>query len=92
MIELLYFTGKDCGVCYVLKPKLREAIENEFSDRVQFTEIDIEENREMAAQNMVFTLPVVIITYEGKETKRFARAFGVNQVVDYLKSLISQVA
>lgn len=92
MIELLYFTGKDCGVCFVLKPKLKEAIENNFSDQVLFKEIDVAEQREEAAQNMVFTLPVVIIKYEGKEMKRFARAFGVNQVVEYLDRLISQVA
>ncbi|CAG5085030.1 thioredoxin family protein [Parvicella tangerina] len=92
MIELTYYTGKDCGVCQVLKPKLREAVLSTFSGQVDFKEVDVAENREDAAQNRVFTLPVVIIKLDGREVKRFVRAFGVHQVTQYLEGLISPIA
>lgn len=86
MIELLYFTGKGCGVCQVLKPKLLEALEKDFS-KVQIQIVDVEEKPEIAGQHMVFTLPVVIIKLHGKEVTRFARSFSVHRVLEQLRRL-----
>ena len=91
MIKLLYFTGKQCGVCQALKPKLRKMIETDFSQYVSLVDIDVEEEQLLAAQHIVFTLPVLIIQFDDKEVKRFAGAFGLHQVRNYLESLISQV-
>ncbi len=86
MIELLYFTGKSCNVCQALKPKLLEEVCQNFPE-VQIRVVDVEEEREVAGQHMVFTLPVVIINYEGKEAFRFARSFAVYQVLEKLERL-----
>ena len=42
MIELIYFTGKTCGVCKVLKPKLLEAVQENFP-KVNIRVVDVEE-------------------------------------------------
>lgn len=86
MIELLYFTGKTCGVCQVLKPKLLEAVHENFKE-VKIRVVDVEEEPELAGQSMVFTLPVVILKLDDREMSRFARSFSVYQVLEKLKQL-----
>lgn len=88
MIELLYFTGKTCGVCQVLKPKLLEAVRENFPE-VTIRVVDVEEEPELAGQSMVFTLPVVILKFDGREMFRFARSFAVYQVLEKLEQLSS---
>ncbi len=85
-IELLYFTGKTCGVCKVLKPKLLEAVQENFP-KVNLRVVDVEEEIEFTGQSMVFTLPVVILKADDKEMYRFARSFSVYEVLDKLKRL-----
>ncbi|RIV73772.1 thioredoxin family protein [Flagellimonas aequoris] len=85
-IELLYFTSKTCGVCKVLKPKLLEAIQENFP-KVDIRVVDVEEEIEFTGQSMVFTLPVVILKADDKEMYRFARSFSVYEVLDKLKRL-----
>ncbi|MCK0160763.1 thioredoxin family protein [Allomuricauda sp. F6463D] len=86
MTELQFFTGKTCGVCKVLKPKLLEAVEENFPN-VSIRVVDVEEETELAGQSMVFTLPVVIIKVDNREMARFARSFAVYEVMDKLKRL-----
>ncbi len=86
MTELIYFTGKTCGVCKVLKPKLLEAVTENFPD-VNIRVVDVEEEVEFSGQSMVFTLPVVIIKVYDKEMYRFARSFAVYEVLAKLKRL-----
>ena len=87
MIELLFFSGKHCGICQVVKPKLLEAISEKFS-KLPVTVIDAEEQQELAAQHLVFTLPVVLIMYEGKEQHRFIKSFSVGEVMEKLERMI----
>lgn len=88
-IELLYFTGKTCNVCKVLKPKLLAAVEEEFPD-VYIRVVDVEEEIEFTGQSMVFTLPVVIIKEDDREMYRFARSFSVYEILGKLKRLTGQ--
>jgi len=86
MTELIYFTGKTCGVCKVLKPKLLEAVKENYP-KVNIRVVDVEEEVEFTGQSMVFTLPVVIIKADDKEMYRFARSFAVFEVLEKLKRL-----
>ena len=65
-IELWYFTSQNCGICKVLKPKIKALIKSNFPS-VKLRYIDIEEEMEKAGQNSVFTIPVVLIIVDGKE-------------------------
>lgn len=86
MIDLLYFNGKTCGVCQVLKPKLLEAVRESFPE-VNIRVVDVEEEPELSGQAMVFTLPVVILKLDDKEMFRFARSFSVYQVLEKLNQI-----
>lgn len=87
MIEIEFYSGKDCGICQVLKPKLQMAIREKYKNLV-FREIMIQDELEYASQNSVFTLPVVIIKWEKKEQYRFVKSFAVNEVLEKLERLI----
>lgn len=89
MIELLYFTGKNCGVYKVLKPKLVEAVHENFPE-INMRVLDIEEEPEIAGQAMVFTLPEVILKVNDREMFRFARSFAVYQVLEKLEQLSTE--
>ncbi len=87
MIELLFFSGKHCGICQALKPKLLDEVTSKFSN-IAVQVIDTSNQLEFAAQHLVFTLPVVIILMDHKEQYRFVRSFSVFEVTDKLERLI----
>ena len=72
----IYFTSSECNVCKVLKPKVRELIEQKFPEMVLYF-INIVENPEIAAEFQVFTVPVVLIYFEGREFIRKVRNIGL---------------
>jgi len=88
MIDILYFSGAHCSVCQALKPKLIEAITKSFPE-VKIEVIDVKTFPDIAAQHLVFTVPVALILVEGKEHYRFARSFSVSEVLDKLERLKS---
>lgn len=77
--DVLYFTSPGCSVCKVLKPKVKSLVEERYP-RLKWREINIAEEREIAAQYNVFTVPVLIVELEGKEYVRLIRAFSLGEV------------
>ena len=75
----LYFTSPECNVCKVLKPKVREMIEQKFPEMVLHF-INIAENPMMAAEFQVFTVPVILIYFEKREYIRKVRNIGINEL------------
>lgn len=90
MIDLIYFTGKSCGVCQVLKPKLLEEVRKRFPS-VNIRVVDVEEEPELTGQSMVFTLPAVILKLDHREVYRFARSFSVWEVIDKIDRLMFEL-
>ncbi len=76
---VVYFSSPGCGVCTVLKPKIRALLEREFP-RAAFASVDGEAARGLAGQLGVFTVPTVFIFFEGREAGRFSRSFSVEQL------------
>lgn len=87
IVELNYFTGVDCSVCKVLKPKIEQLLANEFPV-FSFRSIDIETETILAAQFSVFTIPVLLILVDGREHARFVRSFSVMEVHEKLQRLM----
>ncbi|MCI4668664.1 MAG: thioredoxin family protein [Bacteroidia bacterium] len=87
-LELLYFQARGCGVCHALRPKLEALLQSDYPN-LQLTIIDISEDREAAAQHVVFTTPVLIIKVDGREYERFVRAFSVHQVNEKLEKIVN---
>ena len=68
MIEVKKFYGTWCGPCRIVEREFVE-IRNEVSG-VKFTDIDVDENREMAHQYGVRSIPLVVIEKDGQIIQR----------------------
>lgn len=78
-----YFSTPTCNVCKALKPKLLEILSNRFS-KMRFAYINIEDSRELAAQNHVFTVPTILFHLEGKEFIRKSRNISLGVLAEEL--------
>jgi thioredoxin-like negative regulator of GroEL len=88
-IELWYFSHDECGVCKVLKPKVITLLKEKFPE-VRMKNIDIRKEPTVAAQNLVFTLPVVLLRADNKENFRFVRSFSIYEIEEKLYKLTTQ--
>ena len=67
-----YLSTPECNVCKVLKPKVIEMIENDFP-RISFYYVDLNEAKEISGQLSVFSVPTILVYFEGRETIRVSR-------------------
>nr|WP_319397307.1 thioredoxin family protein [uncultured Carboxylicivirga sp.] len=76
---VLYFSHDGCSVCKVLKPKVKELIEEKYP-KSEFAYINTVEQPEIAASYQVFAVPTVLVYFQGKEYYRFSRNIGLTQI------------
>jgi len=81
---MLYFSAPTCNVCHALKPKLTEAIMDNFPTFI-IESIDISQTPEIASHFSVFAIPTVLVFFEGREFLRKSRHMSVGEVVDTIK-------
>lgn len=79
----VYFSGPDCAVCTVMQPKLFELLQRRFP-KLALAEVDCAASTELAAQQMVFTIPTLIVYLDGREGIRKVRSFGLGELADEL--------
>jgi thiol-disulfide isomerase/thioredoxin len=79
-LALVVFTTPDCGVCNAIKPRLATLEQEHELLSVQY--VDTIASPELAAQFSVFTVPVLALFVGGRETVRFARYFGFQEIED----------
>ena len=81
---ILYFETSDCGVCHAIFPKLKRTLHDYEIDIVK---IDAVENAEIAAQQLVFTVPTILLWAEGKEMLRESRYIDFSKITRILDAL-----
>ena len=81
---LIYFSGENCSVCKVLKPKIEEEIHNNFP-KMKLFEVKTDESLELTAQFMIFSIPATIVYFDGKEFKRYGRNMSIPLFIEDLK-------
>ena len=79
----VYFSGPDCSVCTVLKPRVMELLLQRFTS-VATAEVDCAAAPELAAQLGVLTIPTLIVYFDGSELLRKVRNFSPAQLADEL--------
>ncbi|MFZ1281580.1 MAG: thioredoxin family protein [Ignavibacteriaceae bacterium] len=67
-----YLSTPECNVCKVLKPKVIEMIENDFPE-IKYCYVDLNEAKEISGQLSIFSVPTILVYFEGKETIRVSR-------------------
>ena len=76
---LAYFSTEACNVCKVLKPKVAELIQTEYS-KIKLIYIKSDKLPEVAAQNQVFAAPTILVFLEGREYIRKSRNIGIGEL------------
>lgn len=67
-----YLSTPECNVCKVLKPKVTEMLEVDFPS-IFFCYVDLNEAKEISGQLSIFSVPTILVYFEGKETIRASR-------------------
>jgi len=80
---LVYFSHEKCNVCKVLKPKVEELILEKYPN-IKLFYADTVDYPEIAAQNQVFTVPTILIYFDGRETFRKSRNIGIGELDNLL--------
>jgi len=68
-----YLSTPECNVCKVLKPKVLDMLNNDFP-KMHFSYIDLNVAKEISGQLSVFSVPTILVYFEGKETIRASRS------------------
>ena len=76
---LAYFSTEACNVCKVLKPKVADLIQKEFS-KIKLAYIKSDKLPEVAAQNQVFAAPTILVFIESREYIRKSRNIGISEL------------
>ena len=76
---LLYFSSDSCSVCKVLRPKVEELLQNKFP-QILAHYVDIEKSPVISGQFRIFTIPTILIFFEGKEQLRYSRNISMHQL------------
>ena len=81
---LAYFSHEKCNVCKALKPKIVEHFSTNFP-KFKLVYIDVEKYPEISAADSIFTVPVIVVYFEGKESYRKARSIGIQELSDLIQ-------
>lgn len=73
---LVYFSAPHCNVCKVLKPKVAEMISTSFSE-IKLYYINIEDAPVVSGQFRIFSIPTILVFFEGREYIRKSRNIGL---------------
>lgn len=76
---LFYLSFPSCGVCRSIQPKVIQLVEDNFPGLRSYY-VDIEAVPEASGQLSVFTVPAVLVYFEGREMVREARNFGIQEL------------
>ena len=81
---LVYFSGENCSVCKVLKPKIEEEVSKNFP-KFQLFEVKTDLDKEITSHFTVFSIPTTLIFFNTKEFKRYGRNMSVPLFIEELK-------
>ena len=81
---LVYFSGPDCNVCKVLRPKLMELAQARYPEMERIY-VDVAAQPALGVAHSVFAVPTVLVFLEGREFARKSRAFSPVELMDDLE-------
>ena len=76
---LIYFSNDMCSVCKVLKPKVSKLLKEQFP-LMRCVFVDTDKSPLLAGQHRVFTIPTILLFFEGREQTRFSRNISLHQL------------
>ena len=83
-IVLVDFFADWCMPCITMAPIIDELSEK-FKEKIQFANVNVDENQELAQKFSVMSIPNFILFKDGKISDRFVGAMSVEDFSDKLK-------
>lgn len=84
---LLDFSATWCGPCRMQQPIIAK-LEESFGDKVDFKEIDVDQNNELASKYDIMVVPTLVIEKDGIEVRRFTGVTRADVLSDELNKLL----
>ena len=81
---LIYFSGENCSVCKVLKPKIEEEISKNFP-LFDLLEVQTDIHKEITSHFTVFSIPTMLVFFDKKEFFRRGRNISVSMFMEEIK-------
>jgi thioredoxin 1 len=81
---LVYFSGENCSVCKVLKPKIEEEVSKSFP-KFKLFEVKTDLDKEITSHFTIFSIPTTLVFFDTKEFKRVGRNMSVSLFIEELK-------
>ncbi|MBL7767060.1 MAG: thioredoxin [Chitinophagaceae bacterium] len=76
---LIDFYADWCGPCKVMAPILKE-VKTKLGDEVDIIKIDVDKNRELAADYRIQSIPTLVLFFNGKEIWRHSGVVAANSL------------
>lgn len=86
MIKLMYFKSKFCGQCRKYLPVI-EQLEKDYSN-IEFSKIDIDENKELVEKYQIGTLPTTILIEDDKILKRIQGVIPKSKMIQAIEEVM----
>ena len=81
---LIYFSGENCSVCKVLKPKIEEEVKKNFP-LFETYEVQTDIHKEITSHFTVFSIPTTLVFFDKKEFFRKGRNMSVSMFIEELR-------
>lgn len=81
---LIYFSGENCPVCKILKPKIEEEVKKNFP-LFETYEVKTDIHKEITSHFTVFSIPTILVFFDKKEFFRKGRNMSVPLFIQELK-------
>ncbi|MBI28956.1 MAG: Thioredoxin C-1 [Alphaproteobacteria bacterium MarineAlpha5_Bin11] len=78
-----------CGPCKDLGPRIEKVVEMA-SNKVKLVKINIDENKELAGQLQIQSIPTVFAFKDGKIANAFQGALGEKEIVEFIEKIIGE--
>ncbi|WP_085993518.1 thioredoxin family protein [Oceanobacillus senegalensis] len=88
-LSLLYISKPNCSVCHSLLPQVQELMDK--YPEIQLGHINTADVEEVAGRFDIFTVPVLLLFWEGKEYLREARIVHMDLLEDKLDRIYKNV-
>jgi len=82
------FWANWCAPCHAMTPVIRR-LSKEFDEKVIFAKVDVDNNRDLATQFNVRSVPTLVFFRNGKEWDRLTGAKNHKEVRKVIESLVS---
>ena len=83
---LVYFKNDNCAPCLVLRPKVKELL-NETFPSIEMIVVDTVEQPEFAGEFHVFANPTLLVFFDGKEYIRKSKYVAIPELKDEISRL-----